>query len=113
MQTVSLTAPGRPAVDDSNPLRLNISPKVNADGNHVVRWCEDMSWGVATYLITVAKPYGLERARRDFDLFCSVPADKRREAADAVRTTMAPTDEILAAFISRKEERVLVQSSLF
>lgn len=93
----------------TNPLHINISPKVNCDGFHIIRWCETRHWGRMTYMITVARPDELERTRRDFDLFLLVPDEKRRAAADAARMTMTPAAEILAAFVPKQEEKAHIQ----
>lgn len=83
----------------TDALRLDVSPEVNCNGRHILRWTERMSWGEMAHLITVAVPEALAQAREGFSLFCALPPDQRPAAANAVRLSAEPATTILKRFL--------------
>ena len=89
-------------------LRIEISPP-NCSGLHVIRWIEERDWGPNSLLITTCQPDALPKAEADFDLFGQVPAERRGDAAHAVRHSSQPVEVVLQRFLPA----VVAQQSLF
>lgn len=68
-------------------------------GRHVIRWIEQMAWGPNTLLITTCTPDELPHERESFALFCTVPPERRSDAAAAVRRSPQSAQDVLKRFM--------------